>query len=102
MTTHLVAFDDPSPSSHFFLDPVKPLMCALTLHDALPISRTRRDRRPRRAWPGSGPPPCRDRSAAADRSRQGGGRSEEHTSELQSRGHLVCRLLREKYNSRRV
>src|SRR6266508_731938 len=23
------------------------------------------------------------------------GRSEEHTSELQSRGHLVCRLLRE-------
>src|SRR5690625_5999909 len=24
------------------------------------------------------------------------GRSEEHTSELQSRGHLVCRLLREK------
>src|SRR5690625_7055862 len=26
----------------------------------------------------------------------GGTRSEEHTSELQSRGHLVCRLLREK------
>src|SRR5690625_6354146 len=26
----------------------------------------------------------------------GGGRSEEHTSELQSRGHLVCRLLLEK------
>src|SRR5690625_6803725 len=25
-------------------------------------------------------------------------RSEEHTSELQSRGHLVCRLLREKNN----
>src|SRR5690625_5630223 len=25
-------------------------------------------------------------------------RSEEHTSELQSRGHLVCRLLREKEN----
>src|SRR5207253_9919626 len=25
-----------------------------------------------------------------------GTRSEEHTSELQSRGHLVCRLLREK------
>src|SRR5207253_4295005 len=25
-----------------------------------------------------------------------GGRSEEHTSELQSRGHLVCRLLLEK------
>src|SRR5690625_7123891 len=27
-------------------------------------------------------------------------RSEEHTSELQSRGHLVCRLLLEKQNSR--
>src|SRR5690625_6012011 len=28
-------------------------------------------------------------------------RSEEHTSELQSRGHLVCRLLLEKKNSNR-
>src|SRR5690625_6167141 len=28
-------------------------------------------------------------------------RSEEHTSELQSRGHLVCRLLLEKENDRR-
>src|SRR5690625_7049244 len=27
-------------------------------------------------------------------------RSEEHTSELQSRGHLVCRLLLEKKNQR--
>src|SRR5437870_7244713 len=27
-----------------------------------------------------------------------GARSEEHTSELQSRGHLVCRLLLEKKN----
>src|SRR5690625_2434184 len=30
------------------------------------------------------------------------GRSEEHTSELQSRGHLVCRLLLEKKNATRV
>src|SRR5207253_10314826 len=38
----------------------------------------------------------RRRSAA----RSGGvARSEEHTSELQSRGHLVCRLLREKQHS---
>src|SRR5439155_26784259 len=29
-------------------------------------------------------------------------RSEEHTSELQSRGHLVCRLLLEKKKKRRV
>src|SRR5690625_3698664 len=28
-------------------------------------------------------------------------RSEEHTSELQSRGHLVCRLLLEKKNTKR-
>src|SRR5690625_6724716 len=30
-----------------------------------------------------------------------GTRSEEHTSELQSRGHLVCRLLLEKKNMKR-
>src|SRR5690625_6819166 len=29
-------------------------------------------------------------------------RSEEHTSELQSRGHLVCRLLLEKKNKTRL
>src|SRR5437870_7234627 len=45
----------------------------------------------------------KDRSVAAidhgPRRRRDGGedhRSEEHTSELQSRGHLVCRLLLEK------
>src|SRR3984893_19176294 len=32
------------------------------------------------------------------RARRDHGRSEEHTSELQSRGHLVCRLLLEKKN----
>src|SRR5690625_5643892 len=57
----------------------------LSLHDALPIS----------AAPSSRPPPTRRparvRSATAIR-------SEEHTSELQSRGHLVCRLLLEKKN----
>src|SRR5439155_3667858 len=37
------------------------------------------------------------RCAAA---RTGCPRSEEHTSELQSRGHLVCRLLLEKKKSR--
>src|SRR5690625_6990486 len=31
-----------------------------------------------------------------------GSRSEEHTSELQSRGHLVCRLLLEKKKSMRL
>src|SRR5690554_7273257 len=35
-------------------------------------------------------------SAAAQAKRSKNGRSEEHTSELQSRPHLVCRLLLEK------
>src|SRR5690625_6533763 len=30
------------------------------------------------------------------------GRSEEHTSELQSRGHLVCRLLLEKKKTKKI
>src|SRR5207253_8064176 len=34
----------------------------------------------------------------ASRKKAGLRRSEEHTSELQSRGHLVCRLLLEKKN----
>src|SRR5437870_11042122 len=42
---------------------------------------------------GSLPVPRRRNDAAPYLSR---GRSEEHTSELQSRGHLVCRLLLEK------
>src|SRR5438874_9322813 len=36
------------------------------------------------------------RLAGIERSGSGGGRSEEHTSELQSRRDLVCRLLLEK------
>src|SRR5207253_11363922 len=35
-------------------------------------------------------------SPGLDRPLRTAGRSEEHTSELQSRGHLVCRLLLEK------
>src|SRR5439155_4100715 len=39
---------------------------------------------------------------AVVRSHQPPPRSEEHTSELQSRGHLVCRLLLEKKKGRRL
>src|SRR2546422_8349469 len=39
---------------------------------------------------------CRPRWERFRRGRRGGARSEEHTSELQSRLHLVCRLLLEK------
>src|SRR2546429_5979620 len=46
----------------------------------------------------TGPHSCGPRQApvAAPASRSGRCRSEEHTSELQSRLHLVCRLLLEK------
>src|SRR5439155_15229496 len=44
--------------------------------------------------------PARDRGGAAT-SRSVGPRSEEHTSELQSRGHLVCRLLLEKKKTKK-
>src|SRR5947209_13828604 len=86
----------------------------LSLHDALPISI---------GEPGAGgPQAARDvreagaaaRGAEATRWRRGGrrvrqrlggddvpGRSEEHTSELQSRQYLVCRLLLEKKKQKR-
>src|SRR5690625_6700627 len=43
--------------------------------------------------------PARRRSAKANAENQRTKRSEEHTSELQSRGQLVCRLLLEKKKS---
>src|SRR3712207_8132605 len=49
----------------------------------------RRRRQPRRR-------PGRGRGAGRRLRRARGGRSEEHTSELQSRQYLVCRLLLEK------
>src|SRR5687768_17935755 len=54
----------------------------LSLHDALPISSW---------WATTAPPSCSSRPPPC-------WRSEEHTSELQSRLHLVCRLLLEKKN----
>src|SRR5699024_11542378 len=103
------AFVCPSPS----LAPVSPL----SLHDALPISDAHRCSSPWRApRPPPGAPlrggPFRPWSSVGRRAvpepgvlRAGGGRvrrrprprrSEEHTSELQSRFDLVCRLLLEK------
>src|SRR5258707_11908922 len=41
---------------------------------------------------------AQDRAAARPQRAQHGNRSEEHTSELQSRQYLVCRLLLEKKN----
>src|SRR3989442_8779358 len=74
----------PLSSSFFFNDTATTEIYTLSLHDALPISLV------------SGPPPSR--AVPSDRADTGRrrGRSEEHTSELQSRPHLVCRLLLEK------
>src|SRR5439155_20390597 len=73
----------------------------LSLHDALPISAAK------------SPLPCPAARLSTAGSRRAGpfatprkqrrgckSRSEEHTSELQSRGHLVCRLLLEKKKRR--
>src|SRR5207244_8481298 len=100
--------------------PAPPPTYTLSLHDALPIFRgtaSHRDRRdrgrrvrtgsrlhgPARARPVRGLPPRRGPAAAAPfrgaEPGEGGARpprSEEHTSELQSPDHLVCRLLLEK------
>src|SRR5690625_6380315 len=68
----------------------------LSLHDALPIllMHARRDRTGRLTMRIHG-----DVDGAPEQPQLL--RSEEHTSELQSRGHLVCRLLREKKKARR-
>src|SRR5687768_17625583 len=68
----------------------------LSLHDALPISESAS-----RPSASSCPGPSRTRPRRASTSNSSSpqrGRSEEHTSELQSRLHLVCRLLLEKKN----
>src|SRR2546425_12893869 len=86
----------------FFNDTATTEIYTLSLHDALPISpaweRGRRRRRPARVLPADtattashGPRPAPRRSR---------GRSEEHTSELQSLAYLVCRLLLEKKKTR--
>src|SRR3712207_8197863 len=79
--------------SFFFNDTATTEIYTLSLHDALPISWRRVWRRrgrssscPGRPVPGS----------AAGGRRPSPPRSEEHTSELQSRQYLVCRLLLEK------
>src|SRR5206468_10358515 len=71
----------------------------LSLHDALPISASRRPLAGscRSAPETSRAPRCGTRRAGPSAPfRAGGCRSEEHTSELQSRSDLVCRLLLEK------
>src|SRR5690554_7331226 len=69
----------------FFNDTATTEIYTLSLHDALPICRIP-SARSLNAQPSSVSQPRTPASC----------RSEEHTSELQSRPHLVCRLLLEK------
>src|SRR5438309_7969918 len=80
----------------FFNDTPTPEIYTLSLHDALPISAVAQDRR--RTAGGAGDRPGHAAAAAEQRGLAGllRRRSEEHTSELQSQFHLVCRLLLEK------
>src|SRR2546425_5853821 len=78
----------------FFNDTATTEIYTLSLHDALPIFRSRQDdglALPRR----TGAARARARPVC-ERDVGGHGRSEEHTSELQSLAYLVCRLLLEK------
>src|SRR6266699_7116742 len=76
----------------FFNDTATTEIYTLSLHDALPIS--------------AGTSPATSipsRRAIEDRTCSGLRiRSEEHTSELQSRPHLVCRLLLEKKKKKMI
>src|SRR5206468_10423701 len=74
----------------FYTDAATTEIYPLSLHDALPICRRRCPctRSPTESWT-----PVRDCPAPRCL------RSEEHTSELQSRSDLVCRLLLEKKNT---
>src|SRR5439155_24263952 len=93
----------------FFNDTSTPQTYTLSLHDALPIwavSPTARRLPPWRrptTWEWCRTTPSA-RSARRHACNWPPARSEEHTSELQSRGHLVCRLLLEKkkQNTRRL
>src|SRR5207253_4714681 len=91
----------------FSLIPRRPPRSTLFPYTTLFRSRARRGkRRASGGYRGAGPP--RDSARDLERGFFGqrkahpriaavqSGRSEEHTSELQSRGHLVCRLLLEK------
>src|SRR5262245_66644395 len=72
----------------FFNDTSTTEIYTLSLHDALPICQHRLSLEVARIFNTCGPRMHPDW--------ENGGRSEEHTSELQSLRHLVCRLLLEK------
>src|SRR2546422_8118998 len=81
----------------FFNDTATTEIYTLSLHDALPISRAGRNRTANSTRIAK----AIDAGYIQMRGQSCVTRSEEHTSELQSRLHLVCRLLLEKKKVKR-
>src|SRR5438105_6461939 len=79
----------------FFNDTATTEIYTLSLHDALPISVSADATYSQAASRGSSPPSIPTPTDSAPR-------SEEHTSELQSRVDLVCRLLLEKKKKKKT
>src|SRR3989442_6626887 len=93
-SSHVPSTSHASSSFFFFFnDTATTEIYTLSLHDALPICARGRDRSTGRRRPRATARRHRSSWCRRDRSSR---RSEEHTSELQSRPHLVCRLLLEK------
>src|SRR5690606_41715679 len=109
------------PSALLLTAPPPPDVSTLSLHDALPIYSGRASPSSRRFSSSPRNSAAATRAHCASRSAASAGtwsrsgfssstspawsdsqRSEEHTSELQSRENLVCRLLLEKKNSSNV
>src|SRR5690625_6955139 len=83
----------------FFTHTPTPEIYTLSLHDALPISARahwREKNEKNKALRGLIITSYGAHSSIKSMAQVIDARSEEHTSELQSRGHLVCRLLLEK------
>src|SRR3712207_7962493 len=95
----------PPRSSFFFNDTATTEIYTLSLHDALPICIGEKapafKREPEGRHEGASGDTCAP-DQGAGRDDRPVGRSEEHTSELQSRQYLVCRLLLEKKQIYRV
>src|SRR5687768_18350270 len=94
-----------------FTDTATTEIYTLSLHDALPISSVSSSARASRAERATSNPQGANSSTSGSAARTASmstctecapGRSEEHTSELQSRLHLVCRLLLEKKNKHQI
>src|SRR5690606_41684613 len=108
-----VLYSLPHLPVHFssFSSPATPALYPLSLHDALPISWPLRPTLPagcRPEWRGTREAVNQSLPAALCPTEpdtacsHGLQRSEEHTSELQSRENLVCRLLLEKKKNNRT